>query len=336
MLTLREDGQVLLGLLPSNWEELGRSTGAVKRLRGFNSVNDLLRALLLHVGCGWSLRETAVQAKLAGIAEVSDVTLRNRLRQAEGWFPALCGQLWKDHGVNLPPAVQGRAVRLVDGTVVKEPGRRGGPWRIDYSLRLPTMECAQFDLTPSQGKNTGEKLGRVGFQAGEVVMADAGYCHPAGIAAVKQQGAEVLVRLNPLSLPLQDRSGRAWSALEAVKKLARAGERGDWPVVVPVPEGEIRGRVWAVRKSEQAIAKAQRKLTRRQQQGKARVTEETRQYACYVLVFTTLLVRQASTRQVLESYRLRWQIELIFKRLKSIVQMGHVPKQDDHSSRAWL
>lgn len=66
------------------------------------------------------------------------------------------------------------------------------------------------------------------------------------------------------------------------------------------------------------------------------MTEETRQYACYVLVFTSLSVREATTRQVLDSYRLRWQIELTFKRLKSIVPLGHVPKQDDHSSRAWL
>src|SRR5271157_1026018 len=152
MSTLREDWQVLVGLLPSDWEQLGRSTGAVKRLRGFHSVNNLLRTLLLHVGCGWSLRETAMQAKLAGIAEVSDVTLLNRLRQAEGWFQALCRQLWKDNGVNLQPALQeGRAVRWVDGTLVKEPGRTGGQWRIHYSLRLPTLECDQFDLTPSQG-----------------------------------------------------------------------------------------------------------------------------------------------------------------------------------------
>ena len=44
----------------------------------------------------------------------------------------------------------------------------------------------------------------------------------------------------------------------------------------------------------------------------------------------------ASSRTVLECYRLRWQIELTFKRLKSIVQLGHLPKQNDHSSRAWL
>jgi hypothetical protein len=336
MSTMREDWQVLVGLLPSDWEQLGRSTGAVRRLRGFDSVNNLLRTLLLHVGCGWSLRETAVQAKLAGIAEVSDVTLLNRLRQAEAWLQALCQQLWKDNGVNLEPVLKGRAVRLVDATTVKEPGKTGGQWRIHYSLRLPTLECDQFDLTPSQGKHAGEKLGRFRLQAGELVMADAGYCNPPGIEAVKQQGAEVLVRLNPLSLPLQDPSGRPWSPLDAVKKLQRAGAMGDWPVAVPTKGPRIAGRVCGVRKSEQAIEKAQRKLTRRQQQGKGQATEEARQYACYVLVFTTLPGREASTRQVLESYRLRWQIELIFKRLKSIVQMGHVPKQDDHSSRAWL
>src|SRR5260370_36595880 len=55
-----------------------------------------------------------------------------------------------------------------------------------------------------------------------------------------------------------------------------------------------------------------------------------------MLVFTTLPVQHAPARQVLDCYRLRWQIELTFKRLKSIVQLGHVPKQDDQSRRAWL
>jgi len=54
------------------------------------------------------------------------------------------------------------------------------------------------------------------------------------------------------------------------------------------------------------------------------------------MVFTTLPVKAANAKQVLEGYRLRWQIELTFKRLKSIVQLGHVPKLDDQSSRAWL
>ncbi len=123
MSALREDWQILIGLFPASWQELGRSTGAVKRLRGFDSLENLLRTLLLHVGWGWSLRETAVQAKLAGIADVSDVTLLNRLRQAEDWLRQLCLLLWKENEVDLQPALDDRPVRLVDATTVREPGK---------------------------------------------------------------------------------------------------------------------------------------------------------------------------------------------------------------------
>ncbi len=336
MSALREDWQVLLGLFPSDWEELGRSTGAVTRLRGFDSLNDLLRTLLLHVGCGWSLRETAVQAKLAGIADVSDVTLLNRLRQAEDWLRQLCQQLWKENGVKLEPGLKGRPVRLVDATTVKEPGKTGGQWRIHYSLRLPTLECDYFELTPTRGRKAGERLARFVLQAGEIVMADAGYSNPPGIAAVVQQGADICVRLNPASLPLFDERRRPFSLLEKIRSLRRAGETAEWRVWVKAEEQWINGRLCGVRKSEVAIQRAQRRLTRKRQQGKRTGTPEALEYACYVLVFTTLPSRQATKRQVLECYRLRWQIELTFKRLKSIVQLGHVPKHDDQSSRAWL
>lgn len=60
----------------------------------------------------------------------------------------------------------------------------------------------------------------------------------------------------------------------------------------------------------------------------------TLEFAKYVIVFTTY--SGGSTADVLMSYRMRWQIELVFKRLKSLAQLGHLPKHDDRSSRAWL
>ena len=136
-MTELDDWQILLGLFPSAWRELGRSSGAVRRLRGFPSLDALLRTLLLHVGCGWSLRETAVQAKLAGIAEVSDVTLLNRLRDAENWLRQMCQELWKDNGVALQPSFAGRTLRLLDATVVREPGKTGSQWRIHTAFGCP-------------------------------------------------------------------------------------------------------------------------------------------------------------------------------------------------------
>jgi len=330
-----EDWPVLLELLPSDWEQYGRSSGAVKRLRGFTSMEALLHTLLLHVGCGWSLRETAVQAKLAGIADVSDVTLLNRLRDAEVWLRHLCRQLWQENGVTLQPAVSGRAVRVLDATVVREPGPTGSQWRIHYSLLLPTLDCDSFELTPTHGQGSAERFGHFVFRPGELVLADAGYCHAAGIAAVVEQQADVCVRLNPHALPLFDEQGEVFSMSTALAGLRRAGQAAEWPVWIHSGPQWMTGRVCAIRKSRAAIERARRRLREKQQNGKS-VGEQTWKYAEYVLVFTTLPGQHATTRQVLECYRLRWQVELTFKRLKSIAQLGHLPKHHDQSSRAWL
>lgn len=330
-----EDWSVLRTLLPAGWDAEARNSNAVRRLRGFSSIDALLRVLLMHVGCGWSLRETAVQAKLAGIADVSDVTLLNRLRDAETWLRRLCGQLWQENGIDLQPVLSGRRVRVLDATVIREPGPTGSQWRIHYSLLLPSLECESFLLTSTRGEGSAERFGHFVFRPGELVLADAGYCHPAGIGAVAGQQAEVCVRLNPHALPLYDEHGETFSVAAALAGLRHPGQVAEWPVWVFSGTQRIQGRVCAIRKSKRAIEQARQRLREKQQNGKS-VSELTYQYAEYVLVFTTLPAEAASTRQVLDCYRLRWQVELTFKRLKSIAQLGHLPKHHDQSSRAWL
>ncbi|SRR5712692_3636990 len=90
--------RTLLSFFPTDWEGLAGETKANARLRGFRSVEVLMRTLLLHVARGYSLRETVVRAKLAGLANVSDVTLLKRLRSAEGWFQTLCVALLQEQG----------------------------------------------------------------------------------------------------------------------------------------------------------------------------------------------------------------------------------------------
>ena len=89
-----------------------------------------------------------------------------------------------------------------------------------------------------------------------------------------------------------------------------------------------------MRKSDHAIEQAHRRLHRKASKKQMSTKPETLEIAKYVIVFTTR--RNASAVQILEWYRSRWQIELVFKRLKSLVQLGHLPKHDDRSSRAWL
>jgi hypothetical protein len=333
---LDEDWDLLQTLFPSGWQDLGRQTGAIARLRGFDSVANVLRTLLMHVGTGWSLRETAVRAKLAGIADVSDVTLLNRLRQSEGWLRELCQHLWKDNGVDLTPAIAGYPVRVVDGSVVKEPGKTGSQWRLHYSLRLPSLECDELILTPAHGEGNGDRLGRFHFRQGELILADAGYSKPPGIAAVDRSGARICVRLNPGTLPLLDGKDQPLALLEVLRTLSRPGQAAQWKAWVRSDKKSIAGRICAIRKSEEAIAQARRSIELKVNRGKGTMSPQRLEYACWVMVFTTLPEDTSNAEQVLEGYRLRWQIELTFKRLKSIVQLGHVPKLDDQSARAWL
>ncbi len=336
MSVIDEDWSLLASLFPKGWEELGRKTGAITRLRGFDSIDSVLRVVLMHVGSGWSLRETAVRAKLAGIAEVSDVTLLNRLRQSEHWLQELCQQLWKDNGVDLPPTIAGYPVRVVDGSVIKEPGKTGSQWRLHYSLRLPSLECDEFILTPAHGQGNGDRLGRFHFRKEELILADAGYSKPPGVAAVHQKEARLCVRLNPGTLSLLDDRGHPLGLLNLLRTITQPGQAAEWPARVPCDKEMVAGRVCAIRKSEEAIARAHRQIELKVNRGKGTLSPQRKEYACYVMVFTTLPGTAANTEQVLEGYRLRWQIELVFKRLKSIVQLGHVPKLDDQSSRAWL
>jgi hypothetical protein len=331
-----ENWAVVLTLLPAQWEQQAILSRAVERLRGFDSVGAVLRTLLLHVGKGYSLLETAARAKTAGIAEVSAVTVMQRLRHAEAWLHGMCVALVQESGWAVPFEAHGWRVRAVDSTLVQEPGRKGRQWRIHYSLSIPSLRCDHFELTAAQGTGTGESLSRVPVQEGDLVLADRGYCKAGGIIEVSRQGAAVIVRLHTSSLRLWDEQGEAFPLLERVQSITEAGPEVAWPVWVQSKQQRIAGRLCVVRKSEQATQAALRKIRRKSQQGGPQPRPETLVFAAYVMVFTTLPEETFDATEVLEWYRSRWQIELLFKRLKTIAGIAHLHKYDERSARAWL
>ena len=73
---------MLKSFLPANWQELAASTGALKGLRKDKSAENLLRVLLLHLGCGHSLQETALRARRARLAELTAAAVWNRLQKS--------------------------------------------------------------------------------------------------------------------------------------------------------------------------------------------------------------------------------------------------------------
>ena len=162
---LGEDWEVIETVLPEGWQEAAKHTGALMRTRGFDSAATLLRVLLIHLVDGCSLRETAVRAQAGGLAKVSDVALLGRLRGSGEWFRWMVEQMSQRLSSASQEVLPGKRVRLVDASVVCEPGATGSTWRLHYMIDLSTLACEQVQVTlPEEG----ETLTRFTVRAGDV------------------------------------------------------------------------------------------------------------------------------------------------------------------------
>lgn len=334
-LNVADDFEYLLRLLPAGWEDQAKTLGALRRCRKIPDAQTLLRVLLIHLAEGCSLRETAVRASRGGVVEVSDVAIMDRLRQSAEWFRWMSLELMKTWGIRQPEGVFGsnRRVRVVDGTRVKEPGPTGSSWCIHYSIGLPSLRCEELSVHDVHGN--GETFARFSVNPGDLFLGDRVYGVRPGIFHVVRCGGDVLVRFAISNLPLQTQSGRGFDLLRRLRSL-RGTRIGDWPVCIQWENETIEGRVCALKKSRQATERAQQHLRRESQKSGAKPRPETLEAAAYLFVFTTVRQEALCPTNVLEIYRGRWQIELVFKRLKSILGLGHLRKTDPLAGLAWI
>jgi hypothetical protein len=334
-LELEEDFHYLLQLLPDGWQEKARSLGALRRCRGVSDAESLLRVLLIHLAEGCSLRETSLRIRRGNIAQLSDVAIMDRLRLSGEWFRWMNTQLMNSLVRRAPQSVYGQhaAVKLVDATRVQEPGPTGSSWVLHYCVALSSLACEQIIVT-DQGGN-GESFKRFKAKAGDLYLADRAYGVRPGIFYLREAGADVLVRFALDNLPLQDTAGRRWDLLKHLRRLSST-QVGDWPVELLYEGQRLSGRVCAIKKSRQARLAAQKKLLLKNLGNKTQTKDSTLESSGYIFVFTTLPSSALRATQALELYRGRWQIELVFKRLKSILSLGYLRKEDPVSARSWL
>lgn len=357
-----EDWSVIESFLPSNWQVLADEHKVMRKKKstGFGNYRNLLRTLLLHSSKGYSLSETSARVKESGIANVSSVAIMNALRSSEGWLESLCQNLYSN--TNLPVLASGIKMKICDSTIITEQGKTGSQWRIHYGISLPSFNCSHFLLTNHKGKGSGESLLKYPVEVGDCFIADRGYSRFDDVAYVQDNGGKIILRVHYRMLRFCDIGNEGskgnqinngdntrddnidknefnlLSRLES--SLKQSGEIKEWDVYLKsVTTGElIKGRLCAIKKSEMQIEKSLKRIKEkasRKSRSKA-MESKSLEYAKYVVVFTTLDKDIYNTEAILNWYRARWQIELTFKRFKSLAGLGHLPKYNQQSSRAWL
>jgi hypothetical protein len=323
----------LLSMLPGqeDLEASARASGALVRRRVIRSAPDLLR-LVLGYCCGLSLRQTGCWSGVQGLGEMSQVGVMKCVRRSADWL----GELVKTKLAERAEfrEVQGLRLRLVDATTVSIPGSRGIDWRLHVGFDLGSLSIDSVELTGVEG---GESLSRFRVGPREVLIGDRGYSHAKGLRSVQQAGGQFLVRMNWQNLPLRTRQGEAFDLFQAARGIADT-EAAEFEVQTTATRQipAIPARLVILRKSEPATEATREKILREAKKKGRQVDPRTLEAASYIFLLTSLPADSFPAVQVLELYRFRWQIELAFKRLKSLWNFGSVPVKDPDLARTYL
>jgi len=276
-----------------------------------------------------SLRQTAAWSSAIGLAELSNVAVLKRLRAASGWLGSVVAEWLYQNG--LTHEVSDRKVRVVDATTISKPGSTGADWRLHVSMDLAERRIGQVELTDEK---EGERLDRHSITPDEIILGDRGYATSKGIAHVLQSGGHFVIR-SRWNLDLHTPSGSRFDMFPLLETLA-PDEIGDWPVRLDYQGAQYSLRLVAIRKSAHATEKAKRELRREAKKKGRTLQRETLSAAQYIIVVTDMPQEALTCTQVLELYRLRWQIELMFKRFKSILGFDQLRAKDKKLSQTYL
>lgn len=322
-------------------EASARETKAFLRARVVDSAVALLRLVLAYCLGDGGLRSTAAWATSIGLVDISNVALLYRLRQCGDWLAVLVGRAL---AAAAPPGSRGRLIRIIDATTVAKAGTlaktKNRLWRVHSAFDLPSERFGFFELTDQRG---GETLDRIPVVKGEIRIADRAYLQPDRMGPVLDAGADIIVRAGwrnarwldaegePVDLLAAFRAGAASALIDRPIWVARTPGLSD-----PGAGAPLRLRLVAVKKTAQATEAAKRKARRAARRGGHQIAKGTLAAAEWVILITSLEPEAFPTADVLALYRLRWRIELGFKRRKSLIGLKAPPGTDERSARPYV
>jgi hypothetical protein len=317
-------------------DALALETRALVRRRGVPDAKALLRLALARGPGGMSLRQTAAWAQLTGVADLTDASLNDRLHQSCDFLAAIVASLLQ---AKAPcPRFRGRSIRVADGSCVSKPGSRGTDWRVHGVYDLGSGGFSNLELTDKHG---GEALDRgVGIE-GEIRIADRGYSAAKALrrfmaSAQQAKGADYLVRLRWSSLRLRKPHGEKFELIAHLQNMPKDQNIDDIGVLIDGAGAPMQTRIVIARKPEAAARAERERMTREARKKGKQLDPRSLIAAEYVMLATSLAPDDYPADEILALYRLRWQIELAFKRLKSLLRLDCLPAKTNKGGRSWI
>lgn len=318
----------LINYLPFDYEKTAKETKAFLRARKVKSPADLIHLLLLYCGAGQALREVAGSFTLLD-ESISDTAVHNRLRACGDWLKMVLEQMWFASITKLPGNLR---LILIDGSSLSVPGVDGTSYRLHLAIDLVKLDILHIEVTD---KHVGEGLMHYPLLEGDIVVVDRGYNLPNQIIEISDKGTLITLRLNPNSMRLHRVGGEQKINVFDVLNQAQTNQVCQEVWVTSSSGDFVKAYVHAQHLPEELRAEARRKCRRNSKSGN--IKQETLLYAEWTMILTTVPPDVLDTNTVMALYRLRWQVELFIKRLKSILDIDKLRcAEDSKLNKVWI
>ena len=328
----------LIRKMPEGYEKACYDTGAIVRKRDIKDPNDLMMLALFHLLNGCSLIEISEISKLSKLGNISDVAFMKRFSNCNEWFKWISSSICNDKPsmikYSVPECLSKYRILAVDASDVIEKGATGKTYRLHFALDIIKMQAAIYKITDN---SVGEHLNNFDFSQDDLAIADRAYSTLTSMEHCNSIGCKYIARMRSNSFKISDSEGniidfigymQAHGSGELKAYAKSCGKHGEINMM-PV-------RICFERKTDEAIEETRRKIKRRASKKQLATTlPETYSFNEYIVLITSL-EDGIPYDVILALYRYRWQVELYFKRLKSILGYGDMPKKSRNSIFAWL
>lgn len=327
------DWRWIRAMFPYHLDSLARQTDAACFWRSMPSAQVLLRMLLLWALCGFGLRSVAAWGVRARWANLTADSLRYRFRRCEDFLVAVLTHVLA-HWIRVETS-HGLPLRLVDASMMAVAGPSGRCFRLHAVFDPRRGVLSSVQLTDDK---QAESLTRGPHVAGDLVIADRGLARAVQLVGLSARKVWWIVRAHLGNLKLWDAQGcrldqRAAALCDAADA---AGGPVEYEVFVRHGTSEVAARLIVMALPANRVAIARSKLVRRSQRKSKTPDALSLRLAGYVMLLTTLPSEVASPAAVLQWYRVRWQVELFFKRCKSLLGLQTIVTACDPLQRVRL
>lgn len=323
----------LIKILPEDYEKECYNKKVIERKKTFKKPIDLIKSIIYYLCGDHSLLDVCQYIYTSGIGKISDVAFLKKLLKCKEWLIWLIENLKPNEIIKYkkPAQLEKYEVIAVDATDIVQKGAIKKTWRLHYAVNIFSLNCNQFKITE---QSTGESLKNYEINKNHLIIADRAYGTITSIEYCLKNGGNFILRIKNKAFNLYNEKGEKIILSEWLKTVGNEADE----ITVYIKGSDknfISLRICAAKKTEEEILIEEKRLKRAESKRQIKYSDDTKYTHKYMFVITSL-PKSVSAEDVLAFYRLRWQIELVFKRYKSLLGLGNIPTKTKESSEVWL